>query len=156
MIYLTTIIHKRPVFFVICLEINSLKQTIIKKIRQNILLEEKVLNLDVQISLLVKNRISLEQLISSTRKSKLSNSKKTANDEYSLKGKDRETQAKIELYGRLFSFLHKNPKSFARILHSSSKQGNKKLENLVMATFGYVQGSSEEYIVLNLIEVFFL
>ena len=140
------------------LELERLRQLVVKRIRDNILEDSDVNDLDVKISLLVKNRISLEEVVKSTsgnRKKKQATTE--SNDPFSLRGRDKETKAKLEYYGQLFYLLQTQPEYLAKLMFSmnSKSAGNvtKTLENIILALYGYAQNTREEYLFLNLIKV---
>ncbi|KAJ1557036.1 Ras GTPase-activating-like protein iqgap1, partial [Nowakowskiella sp. JEL0078] len=141
------------------LELEQLRQLVIKLIRENIQVEAELSDLDVKIALLVKNRISIEEVVHLTsKKAKQSLSPDSASPEhqFSLKGADKETRTKIEHYQELFYLLQTQPHYLAKLLYYCNKTsgGNvtKVLENATMTLFGYAQNTREEYLFLNLIK----
>ncbi|KAJ3397220.1 hypothetical protein HDU92_000100 [Lobulomyces angularis] len=143
------------------LELEKLRQLVVKMIRDNIQTDSEVGELDVKISLLVKNRISLEEVVHSTTKKKKQALSEIALNEnqsnpFSLKGGDKETRQKLEFYGQLFYLIQTQPVYLAKLLFSMNKKSGgtvtKLLENIVLALYGYAQNNREEYLFLNLIK----
>lgn len=124
--------------------------------------ETDVSELDNKIALLVKNRISLEEVANMTSK-KMRAKIGTVDDTPSshvfnnLKGHDKETKLKISQYQHLFYLLQTEPMYLAKLMFQMNKKlaGNvtKLLEGNVMALFGYAQNTREEYLLLQLIVV---
>jgi hypothetical protein len=134
---------------------------VVKQIRENISSDAEVSDLDVKISLLVKNRVSLEEVVLSTKKMKKQLMAETQQAEsanpFSLKGHDRETRQKLEYYGQLFYLIQTQPSYLAKLMFSMNKKSGgvvtKLLEDIVLALYGYAQNAREEYQLLNLIKV---
>ncbi|KAJ3341716.1 hypothetical protein HDU93_004350 [Gonapodya sp. JEL0774] len=146
------------------LELERLRQLIIHRIRENAHLESDVTDLDVKISLLVRNRISLDDLVARRNRRAVktlsdSQGKLLASREnlFSSKNGDKEARAKVALYGNLFYLLQTHPEYLARLMMVLNKtQGasfNAFLEGTVMALYGYAQNEREEYMLLNLIKL---
>lgn len=139
----------------------QLRQKVVKAIRENMQTETDVSELDNKIALLVKNRISLEEVANMTSKKMRAKIGSGADDVSSnlafnnLKGHDKETNSKISQYQHLFYLLQTEPNYLAKLMFSMNKMlaGNvtKLLEGNVMALFGYAQNTREEYLLLQLI-----
>ncbi|KAJ3092687.1 hypothetical protein HK102_004149 [Quaeritorhiza haematococci] len=142
------------------LDLEKLRQLIIKRIRENLQTEAEVNELDVKISLLVKNRVSLEEVVHLTskkmRQALSENNLADNHNPFNLKGHDKETRAKLENYQQLFYLLQTQPQYLAKMMFSMSKisggQVTKLVENVVLALYGYAQNTREEYLLLNLIK----
>lgn len=142
-------------------ELEKLRQLVVKQIRENMVTDAEVGDFDVKISLLVKNRLSLEEVVLSTKKMKKQlqaegNQTESANP-FNLKGNDRETRQKLEYYGQLFYLIQTQPQYLAKLMFSMNKKSGgvvtKLLEDIVLALYGYAQNAREEYQLLNLIKV---
>ncbi|KAJ3121772.1 hypothetical protein HK098_003406 [Nowakowskiella sp. JEL0407] len=141
------------------LELEKLRQSVIRLIRENLQTESELGELDVKIALLVKNRISIEEVVHLTSKKAkiaLSGDNLSEGNQFSLKGLDKETRAKLENYQDLFYLLQTQPQYLARLLFHCNKTsgGNvtKFLENVSLTLYGYAQNTREEYLFLNLIK----
>ncbi|KAJ3056588.1 hypothetical protein HK097_005751 [Rhizophlyctis rosea] len=143
------------------LDVERLRQLVIKKIRENLSLEQEVNELDVKISLLVKNRITLEEVIHATSKKKrallsgaLLQDKDTST--WNLSGKDKDNRSRRERYGQLFYLLQTQPQYLARTMFAMNKTSGttvtRFLEQVVLTLYGYAQNPREEYMLLNLIK----
>lgn len=130
--------------------------------------EVDVGELDNKIALLVKNRISLEEVAGMTSKKMRAKIGTVVDDVVishafnNLKGHDKDTKLKISQYQHLFYLLQTEPSYLARLMYHMNKKpangatavnGSKLLETSVLALFGYAQNSREEYLLLKLIVV---
>ena len=146
------------------IELSSLRQLIVKRIRENIQSELELNDLDVKISLLVKNRVSIEEVVQSTRKYKknpnnlepTSTFEKTHNP-FIQRPMDKEARKKLEGYQQLFYLLQTQPAYLSKLMFTLNKKNGgliiKFLEQVILTLFGYAQNSREEYLLLNLIKV---
>jgi hypothetical protein len=141
------------------LELERLRQLIVKRIRENIQADTDVGDLDVKIALLVKNRISLEEVVQTTLKKKKQAMNEVSPDMHSsfhLKGNDKDTRKKVKFYGQLFYLIQTEPSYLAKLMFSMNKNSGqnvtKMLENIILAMYSYAQNTREEYLFLNLIK----
>ncbi|KAI8810415.1 hypothetical protein BJ742DRAFT_747546 [Cladochytrium replicatum] len=144
------------------LELERLRQLVIKMIRENLQTESELSELDTKISLLVKNRISLEEVIHLTsKKARIALSESNLLSDDGLKhnpfaARDKESRAKVEHYQNLFYLLQTQPIYLARLMFILNKTSGgvvtKLLENIVLTLYGYAQNTREEYLFLNLIK----
>ncbi|TPX34547.1 hypothetical protein SmJEL517_g02831 [Synchytrium microbalum] len=144
------------------IELDKLRQLVVKRIRENLTTETQLTELDVKIALLVKNRISLDEVLKHTTKQKkreLENvAEATSHSEQgiSLKSLDKDTRAKLENYQQLFYLLQTTPTYLANVMFLLNKKSGstvtKFLENVVLTLYGYAQNTREEYLLLNLIK----
>ncbi|KAJ3412002.1 hypothetical protein HDV05_001383 [Chytridiales sp. JEL 0842] len=150
------------------LELDALRSKVVRLIRDNIQTEQALSELDLKIALLVKNRISLEEVVLSTRKMKqqqqregssgdlLSPNQQQSGPEAIFKSTDKESRSKVEKYGQLFYLLQTQPLYLSRLLVALNKkaggQVTRFLEGVVLTLFGYAQNVREEYLLLNLIK----
>jgi hypothetical protein len=149
------------------LDIESLRQQVIRLIRDNIATEIELSELDLKIALLVKNRISLEEVVLSTRKMKDKLESPTSpqslsatgpeSNPFSSRSTDKESRAKVAKYQQLFYLLQTQPNYLAKLMFTLNKKSGsavvKFLEQVVLTLYGYAQNSREEYLLLNLIKV---
>jgi len=137
-------------------EMEYLRELAIRKIRENLELEREVNTLDVKIELLVKNQISIQEVVHSSKKKK-KNAQATEPTEsiFSNKTPDKEKRRKYKLYQNLFYLVQTNQKYLAKLmirLNSIGSNQIKTIENTVMSLYGYAQNNREEYLLLNLIK----
>ena len=144
---------------------DDIRERVVMKIRENISSEAELTNLDQKIALLVKNRISLNEVVHfSTKqmKSILTNSKEDFADKegINLKGADKENRKKKLHYEQLFYLLQTQPHYLTNLMFLMNQQSGaavtRFLEQTVLTLFSYAQNSREEYLLLNLIDVIFL
>ena len=145
-------------------ELEQLRQLVIMKIRENIVTESDVNNLDLKIALLVKNRITLEEVVHFTTKqmksmlsSSESLSERDATGNFNLKGTDRENRKRKLHYEQLFYLLQTQPHYLTKLMYLMNQKSGASvtrfLEQTVLTLYGYAQNSREEYLLLNLIDV---
>lgn len=142
------------------LNLEKLRALVVKKIRENIALEGDVNDLDVKISLLVRNRISLEEVVNFTakkmRKELAEQATKEQEQGFDLRGKDKESREKREHYEQLFYLLQTQPHYLANLMFTLNKtsggSATKFLDQVVLTMYGYAQNTREEYILLTLIK----
>jgi Ras GTPase-activating-like protein IQGAP2/3 len=145
------------------LNLQLLRKKALMLIRDTLLIERQVNELDDKIALLIKNRISLEEVFGFSSKqmryhlaheqqAKLENETGII----TLKGTDKDTQEKRKKYQELFYLLQTQPKYLANLMFNMNKTGGasvtKFLEGVVLTLFGHVQSNREEYLFLNLID----
>jgi len=136
-----------------------LRELAIRKIRENIELEKEVNALDIKIELLVKNKISIQEVFhASKKKKKNAPENETVESIFTSKTPDKESRRKFKLYQNLFYLVQTNQKYLAKLMIKLNSIGSsqiKTIENTVMSLYGYAQNNREEYLLLNLIKVFF-
>ena len=142
--------------------IDELRARVIQKIRENITSEAALAELDSKVALLVKNRITLQEvanLKSRDMRAKLAVTA-TAEDKeggvLTLKGSDKETKSKKKKYEQLFYLLQTEPLYLSTLMFivnkSTGAAATKFLEQIALTIYGYAQNSREEYLFLKLIE----
>lgn len=124
-------------------ELQELRSRIIKKIKDNNECDISLNELDIKIALLVKNSITLEEVIRHTKKEK---EKKTTKF-------NKENIEKMKLFGNLYYLLQTQPHYVSKLLFLAGPNKIKSLtETVVFGLFGYGQNAREEYLILKLIE----
>jgi hypothetical protein len=141
----------------------SLRGNVVQKIRENITSETELANLDAKVALLVKNRITLDEVAhlksKDMRKELERKASKISSEvtQLTLRGNDRDTKSKKKKYEELFYVLQTQPAYLASLMYtlnnSSGGTTTKFLEQVVLTLFGYAQNAREEYLFLKLIEV---
>ncbi|KAJ3105040.1 hypothetical protein HDU97_008648 [Phlyctochytrium planicorne] len=142
------------------IDVEQLRRLVVRKIRENIQTEVQLNELDLKIALLVKNRISLEEVVHSTKKMKLTLSGESVAEKdhnpFSTKTMDKEARAKYEAYQQLFYLLQTQPTYLAKMMFTLNKKSGgsviKFLEQVVLTLYGYAQNTREEYLLLSLIK----
>ncbi|KAI9093128.1 hypothetical protein DFS34DRAFT_631683 [Phlyctochytrium arcticum] len=140
-------------------EVERLRQQVVKRIRENITLEAEVADLDTKISLLVRNRISLDEVIHFTsKKMRMTLSQNQLNEKSSstvnLRAKDRESTSRRKHYEELFYLLQTQPQYLAKLVFSMNKMtgasATKFLTKVVLSLYGYAQDRRVESLLLSL------
>ncbi len=133
-----------------------------QQVRQNEMAEQYIDQLDIKIALLVKNKITLDEVVKHQRHygghvgSLLNNKELSSKDPFDLKALNKNSRRKLEQYQELFFILQTQPQYLARFFRRVREQGTaekecKRIEQLIMGLFGFAQKRREEYYLLKLI-----
>jgi Ras GTPase-activating-like protein IQGAP2/3 len=143
--------------------LERLRQLIVKLIRENQLREGQLSDMDLKIALLVRNRISIDDVIKTTksysRKQKKKEGEATEADPetewLSLKSLQNKSRTRLEGYSHLFYLLQTQPKYLAKLLYEmkASNKVQNFIQTVVLTLFGYAQNPREEYLLLKLFKV---
>jgi Ras GTPase-activating-like protein IQGAP2/3 len=144
------------------IEFERLRKTVVHQVRQNEMAEQYIDQLDIKIALLVKNKITLDDVMQHQKNfgghtgSLLSNTSMSSGNQFDLKALNKNSRKKLELYQQLFFMLQTQPQYLSRLLkrireHGTAGQECKRIETLMMGLFGYAQKRREEYYLLRLI-----
>ncbi|RPB03124.1 hypothetical protein L873DRAFT_279649 [Choiromyces venosus 120613-1] len=144
------------------IEFETLRKNVVQHIRANELAEAYVSQLDIKIALLVKNKITLDEIIKHQKRftghvgNLLSNTAIASSDPFDLKALNNNSRKRLERYQQMFFALQTQPLYLTRLFQRVREQNTpdqelKKIENLVMGIFGYAQKRREEYYLLKLI-----
>ncbi|KAI8817418.1 uncharacterized protein EV422DRAFT_224332 [Fimicolochytrium jonesii] len=141
------------------IELDRLRQLVVKQIRENITAETELGDLDVKISLLVKNRITLDEVVGSTSKKMKAayGGPKSSQDNIAsinLSGRDKESRRKRKHYEELFYLLQTQPQHLAKLVFTVNKMSGansiKFLTKVVLSLYGYAQDRRQESLLLSL------
>ncbi|KAK8174835.1 putative ras GTPase activating protein [Phyllosticta citribraziliensis] len=143
------------------IEFERLRKTVVQHIRQNEMAEQYIDQLDIKIALLVKNKITLDEVVKHQRHfgghvgNLLSNKELASKDPFDLKALNKNSRRKLEHYQELFFILQTQPQYLARLFRRLREQGvaeteGKRIEQLIMGLFGFAQKRREEYYLLRL------
>jgi Ras GTPase-activating-like protein IQGAP2/3 len=134
------------------LELQELKRQVIVLIKLNKNLEQDLDMMDVKIGLLVKNRITLQDVLMQHKKLKKYKEDIELNQTKHIKQLNKENHEKLELYQNLFYLLQTNPVYLAKLLFVIPLTNTSKfVESVVLELFNYASNSREEYLLLNLL-----
>jgi len=144
------------------IEFESLRKKVVQHVRANELAEAYVDQLDVKIALLVKNKITLDEVIKHQKRftghvgNLLSNTDIASSDPFDLKALNNNSRKRLEKYQQMFYALQTQPQYLSRLFRRIREQNTadkelKKIETLVMGIFGYSQKRREEFYLLKLI-----
>lgn len=132
------------------LELSNLRQKAIKQIRDNASSETAVNDLDVKIALLVKNRITLDEVVRSTKR-KAPESLDAQSPAMMLRAVDKESRQRLEAYQNLFYLLQTEPRYLTKLILTMKRAKlSGFVETMVLTLFGYAQNPREEYLLLRL------
>lgn len=143
-------------------EFERMRKTVVQQVRQNEMLEQYIDQLDIKIALLVKNKITLDEVVKHQHNfgghagNLLANSSIANANQFDLKALNKGSRKKLESYQQLFFTLQTQPQYLARLFRKVREQGtaekeSKRIEHLMMGLFGYAQKRREEYYLLKLI-----
>ncbi|XP_032260055.1 ras GTPase-activating-like protein IQGAP2 isoform X3 [Phoca vitulina] len=137
------------------LEVARLREEVVTKIRGNQQLEKDLNLMDIKIGLLVKNRITLEDVIS--HRTKL-NKKKGGEmqilnntDNQGIKSLSKERRKTLETYQQLFYLLQTNPLYLAKLIFQMPQNKSTKfMDTVIFTLYNYASNQREECLLLKL------
>lgn len=143
-------------------EFERMRKTVVQQVRQNEMLEQYIDQLDIKIALLVKNKITLDEVVRHQHNyggnsvGLLANASMSSANQFDLKALNKNSRKKLESYQQLFFSLQTQPQYLARMFKRIREQGTaekecRRIELLIMSLFGYAQKRREEYYLLKLI-----
>ncbi|KAH7066389.1 ras GTPase activating protein-like protein [Paraphoma chrysanthemicola] len=144
------------------IEFERLRKTVVQHVRQNELAEAYIDQLDIKIALLVKNKITLDEVVKHQKHfgghvgTLLSSKDISSKDPFDLKALNKNSRRKLEQYQELFFVLQTQPQYMARLFRrvreqSLAEKDTKRIEQLTMSLFGLAQKRREEYLLLKLL-----
>lgn len=144
------------------IEFERMRKTVVQQVRQNEMLEQYIDQLDIKIALLVKNKITLDEVVrhqsnfGGHASNLLASASISSANHFDLKALNKSSRKKLESYQQLFFNLQTQPAYLARLFRRIREQGTaekecKRVEHLMMGLFGYAQKRREEYYLLKLI-----
>lgn len=144
------------------IEFERMRKTVVQQVRQNEMLEQYIDQLDIKIALLVKNKITLDEVVRHQHNygghsvGLLANSSISSTNQFDLKALNKSSRRKLESYQQLFFTLQTQPQYLGRLFKRIREQGTaekecRRVELLMMSLFGYAQKRREEYCLLKLI-----
>ncbi|KAF3397349.1 Ras GTPase-activating-like protein rng2 [Talaromyces pinophilus] len=144
------------------IEFERLRKNVVQQVRQNEMADQYVSQLDIKIALLVKNKITLDEVVKHQKHfgghvgSLLSNNNILSKDPFDLKALNKTSRKKLEQYQVLFFLLQTQPQYLARLFRKLREQNTSdkeydKTKHIIMGLFGYAQKRREEYYLIKLI-----
>ncbi|KAK9454438.1 hypothetical protein V1511DRAFT_460756 [Dipodascopsis uninucleata] len=137
-------------------EFENLRKRVVDEVHKNEQLEQYINQLDVKIALLVKNKITLDEVIKHQRGSIPRYGLLEKGDPFDLKSLNVTSRRRLELYQGIFFILQTQSAYLAR-LFSGLRDGKltemdlKSIEGSIMSLFGYAQKRREEFFLLKLV-----
>ena len=143
-------------------EFERLRKTVVQHVRQNELADQYITQLDIKIALLVKNKITLDEVVKHQKHfggdagSLLTNTEISSKDPFDLKALNKNSRRKLEHYQELFFILQTQPQYLARLFGRVREQATaekecERIKHLMMGLFGYAQKRREEYYLIKLL-----
>jgi len=144
------------------IEFERLRKTVVQHVRQNEMADQYITQLDIKIALLVKNKITLDEVVKHQKHfggsvgNLLTNTEISSKDPFDLKALNKNSRRKLEQYQELFFVLQTQPQYLARLFKRLREQATpekecERLKHLIMGLFGYAQKRREEYYLLKLL-----
>ena len=142
-------------------EFERLRKTVVQHVRQNEMADQYITQLDIKIALLVKNKITLDEVVKHQKHfggdagSLLTNTGFSSKDPLDLKALNKNSRRKLEHYQELFFILQTQPQYLARLFKRIREQATaekecERVKHLMMGLFGYAQKRREEYYLIKL------
>lgn len=144
------------------IEFERLRKTVVQQVRQNELADQYITQLDIKIALLVKNKITLDEVVRHQKHfgghvgAVLPNVDIASKDPFDLKALNKTSRKKLEHYQELFFLLQTQPHYLSGIFRRMREQATpereyERIKHLVMGLFGYAQKRREEYYLIKLL-----
>ena len=142
-------------------EFERLRKTVVQHVRQNEMADQYITQLDIKIALLVKNKITLDEVVKHQKHfggaagSLLTNTAISSKDPLDLKALNKNSRRKLEHYQELFFILQTQSQYLARFFRRIREQATaekecERVKHLMMGLFGYAQKRREEYYLIKL------
>uniref|UniRef100_A0A3B4F3C9 IQ motif containing GTPase activating protein 1 n=1 Tax=Pundamilia nyererei TaxID=303518 RepID=A0A3B4F3C9_9CICH len=139
------------------LELMRLREEVVTNIRSNQQLENDLNLMDIKIGLLVKNKITLQEVVSHSKKltkknkGQLSDMMMMTKQKGGLKALSKEKRLKLEAYQYLFYLLQTNPTYLAKLIFQMPQNKSTKfMDSVIFTLYNYASNQREEYLLLKL------
>ncbi|KAK1148985.1 iqgap- protein [Aspergillus melleus] len=144
------------------IEFERMRKVVVQQVRQNELAEQYISQLDIKIALLVKNKITLDEVVKHQRHfgghvgSLLPNREISSKDPFDLKALNKTSRRKLDHYQVLFFLLQTQSQYLAKLFRRLREQNTaekeyERIRHLMMGLFGYSQKRREEYYLIKLL-----
>ncbi|XP_038002755.1 ras GTPase-activating-like protein IQGAP1 [Motacilla alba alba] len=141
------------------LELMKLREEIVTLIRSNQQLENDLNLMDIKIGLLVKNKITLQDVVSHSKKLTKKNKEQLSDmmmlnkQRGGLKALSKEKREKLEAYQHLFYLLQTNPTYLAKLIFQMPQNKSTKfMDSVIFTLYNYASNQREEYLLLRLFQ----
>ncbi|XP_009890370.1 PREDICTED: ras GTPase-activating-like protein IQGAP3 [Charadrius vociferus] len=137
-------------------EVLRLQEEVVKRIRASRQLESDLDLMDIKIGLLVKNRITLQEVVSHCKKLTKKNKEQLSemmciDKQKGLKSLSKEKRQKLEAYQHLFYLLQTQPMYLARLIFQMPQNKSTKfMESVIFTLYNYASNPREAYLLLQL------
>uniref|UniRef100_UPI00358EC297 ras GTPase-activating-like protein IQGAP1 n=1 Tax=Myxine glutinosa TaxID=7769 RepID=UPI00358EC297 len=137
-------------------EVMRLREEVMTKIHSNQQLEQDLNVMDIKIGLLVKNRITVQDVVMHSKKLNKKNKEQvqdmmTLDKQKGLKSLSKEKRTKLEAYQHLFYLLQTNPTYLAKLIFQMpQKKSMDSMDTMIYTLYNYASNQREEYLILKL------
>ncbi|XP_068131420.1 LOW QUALITY PROTEIN: ras GTPase-activating-like protein IQGAP1 [Hyperolius riggenbachi] len=139
------------------LEVMKLREEVVTLLRSNQQLENDLNLMDIKIGLLVKNKITLQDVVSHSKKLTKKNKEQLSDmmtihkQRGGLKALSKEKREKLEAYQNLFYLLQTNPTYLAKLIFQMPQNKSTKfMDSVIFTLYNYASNQREEYLLLRL------
>ncbi|CAD7674739.1 unnamed protein product [Nyctereutes procyonoides] len=142
--------------FMVEAELLKLQEEVVRKIRSNQQLQQDLDLMDIKIGLLVKNRITLQEVVSHCKKLTKKNKEQLSgmmvlDKQKGLKSLSKEKRRKLEAYQHLFYLLQTQPIYLAKLtFYMPQNKTTKFMESVIFSLYNYASNRREAYLLLQL------
>ncbi|CAB4017386.1 ras GTPase-activating IQGAP1, partial [Paramuricea clavata] len=139
------------------LELQKLKAQVVTEIRSNQQLEHDLQGMDIKIGLLVRNKITLQDVIIHNKKLSRKDQEDlqtlASSNTKGIRSLSKESQEKLEAYQNLFYLLQTNPVYLAKLIFEMPQSRSTNfMESVILTLYNYASNTREEYLLLKLFE----
>ncbi|XP_044300758.1 ras GTPase-activating-like protein IQGAP1 [Varanus komodoensis] len=139
------------------LDLMKMREEVVTLIRSNQQLENDLNLMDIKIGLLVKNKITLQDVVSHSKKLTKKNKEQLSDmmmlnkQRGGLKALSKEKREKLEAYQHLFYLLQTNPTYLAKLIFQMPQNKSTKfMDSVIFTLYNYASNQREEYLLLRL------
>nr|XP_042119950.1 ras GTPase-activating-like protein IQGAP1 [Peromyscus maniculatus bairdii] len=139
------------------LDLMKMREEVITLIRSNQQLENDLNLMDIKIGLLVKNKITLQDVVSHSKKLTKKNKEQLSDmvminkQRGGLKALSKEKREKLEAYHHLFYLLQTNPTYLAKLIFQMPQNKSTKfMDSVIFTLYNYASNQREQYLLLRL------
>lgn len=135
------------------IELQKLRKQVVTEIRSNQQLENDLDQMDIKIGLLIKNRISLQDVVFHDKKL-AKHKEESVSVPKGLKALSKDCHDKLEAYQHLFYLLQTNPTYLAKLIFEMPQSKTTKfMESVIYSLFNYGSDQREEFLLTRLFKV---
>ncbi|KAH0620140.1 hypothetical protein JD844_014773 [Phrynosoma platyrhinos] len=141
------------------LDLMKLREEVVTLLRSNQQLENDLNLMDIKIGLLVQNKITLQDVVSHSKKLTKKNKEQLSDmmmlnkQRGGLKALSKEKREKLEAYQHLFYLLQTNPTYLAKLIFQMPQNKSTKfMDSVIFTLYNYASNQREEYLLLRLFQ----
>lgn len=137
------------------LDLQKLRAQVVTEIRSNQQLENDLSLMDIKIGLLVRNRITLQDVIHHGKNLKREKQDMSTAMQRTkgIKSLSKESHEKLEAYQNLFYLLQTNPVYLAKLIFAMPQSKfTKFMESVILTLYNYASNPREEYLLVKLFD----